>query len=146
MLGGEGSVVRSNYVHDLNMGIDDAPGVDPNLVDGVTNLYRFFSPALDMDPAFDTENNIVASYTGPQDPRYIDLGFANIAGTAASDFNLVKAGSPAVDAGASIAGNTLDYFNRARPNGGALDIGALEFGSYQTKCIPRFRFSRTSPR
>jgi hypothetical protein len=112
------------------------------VLDGVANWYRLFYPTLDMDPAFDTQNNIVASYSGPQDPKYVDLGFANIAGTAASDFNLVKAGSPAVDAGADIAGNTLDFFNRARPNGSAPDIGALEFGSYQTKCIPRFSVSR----
>ena len=112
------------------------------VLDGVTNWYRLFSPTLDMDPAFDTKNNIVASYSGPQDPKYVDLGFANIAGNAASDFMLVKAGSPAVDAGATIAGNTLDFFNRPRPQGSAPDIGALEFGSYQTKCIPRFSVSR----
>jgi hypothetical protein len=112
------------------------------VLDGVANWYRLFYPTLDMDPAFDTQNNIVASYSSPQDPKYVDLGFANIAGTAASDFNLVKAGSPAVDAGTDIAGNTLDFFNRARPNGSAPDIGALEFGSYQTKCIPRFSVSR----
>lgn len=112
------------------------------VLDGVTNWYRWINPAFDMDPAFDTQNNIVASYSSPQDPQYVDLGFANIAGTAASDFNLVKAGSPAVDAGTDIAGNTLDFFNRARPNGSAPDIGALEFGSYQTKCIPRFSVSR----
>jgi hypothetical protein len=96
-----------------------------------------------MDPAFDRKNNIVASYSNPQDPRYVDFGFANLAGTAASDFSLVQAGSPAVDAGAAIAGNTLDFFNRLRPVGSAPDIGALEFGSYQTKCIPRFSASRT---
>jgi hypothetical protein len=34
MLGAQGSVVRGNYIHDLIMGIDDAPGVDSNLVGG----------------------------------------------------------------------------------------------------------------
>jgi hypothetical protein len=52
------------------------------------------------------------------------------------DFDLVNADSPAVDAGADIAGNTLDYFNRARPEGSAPDIGAMEFGAAQTECIP----------
>jgi hypothetical protein len=102
------------------------------VLDGVTSWFRL------IDPAFDTKNNIVASYWGRQDPNYIDLGFANIAGTTASDFKLVKAGSPAVNTGADIAGNTLDFFNRARPLGNAPDIGALEFGSYQAKCLPRF--------
>jgi hypothetical protein len=58
--------------------------------------------------------------------------------TFASDFDLVKADSPAVDAGADVADNALDYFNRARPNGSAPDIGAMEFGSAQIECIPRF--------
>jgi hypothetical protein len=102
------------------------------VLDGVTSWFPL------IDPAFVTNNNMLASYWGPQDPNYVDLGFANIAGTTASDFDLVNAVSPAVDAGADMAGNTLDYFNRARPNGSAPDIGALEFGSYQTKCIPRF--------
>jgi hypothetical protein len=40
------------------------------------------------------------------------------------------------DAGIDIAGNTLDYFNRARPTGRAPDIGAMEFGASQIQCIP----------
>ncbi len=39
MLGGQGSVVRGNYVHDLIMGIDAAPGVDPNLVGGAEGIF-----------------------------------------------------------------------------------------------------------
>jgi hypothetical protein len=102
------------------------------VLDGVTSWFRL------IDPAFVTNNNIVASYSGPRDPNYVDLGFANIAGSAASDFILMKADSPAVDAGADIADNTLDYFNRTRSSGSAPDIGALEFGSSQIECIPRF--------
>ena len=39
MLGVPGSVVRGNYVHDLVMGIDDDPGVDPNLVGGAEGIF-----------------------------------------------------------------------------------------------------------
>jgi hypothetical protein len=39
MLGGQGSVVRGNYVHDLIMGIDDSPGVDPNMVGGAEGIF-----------------------------------------------------------------------------------------------------------
>jgi hypothetical protein len=39
MLGGEGSVVHGNYIHDLIMGIDDSPGVDPNLVGGAEGIF-----------------------------------------------------------------------------------------------------------
>jgi hypothetical protein len=102
------------------------------VLDGVTSWFRL------IDPAFDARNNIVASYSGPKDPSYIDLGFANIAGKAAADFDVVKANSPAVNAGTDLAGNTLDYFNRARPNVRDPDIGAMEFGSIQVECIPRF--------
>jgi hypothetical protein len=91
-----------------------------------------------IDPAFETNNNIVVSYSNSHDPDYVDLGFEAISGTEPLDFDLVDPNSPAVDAGASIAGNTLDYFNRARPEGSAPDIGALEFGASQIECIPRY--------
>jgi hypothetical protein len=102
------------------------------VLDGVTSWFRL------IDPAFDTKNNIVVSYRGHEDPNYVDLGFANITGNAASDFSLVKINSPAVDAGADIDDNMLDFYNRARPTGIAPDIGAMEFGSAQIACIPRF--------
>jgi hypothetical protein len=91
-----------------------------------------------IDSAFDEHNDLFVSYSGPQDPNYVSLGFADIAGTAVSDFDLVNSDSPAVDAGTYMAGNTLDYFNRAHPDGSAPDIGAMEFGSTQTECLPRF--------
>jgi len=91
-----------------------------------------------IDSAFDERNDLFVSYSGPQDPNYVDLGFANIAGNTLSDFDLVNSDSPAVDAGAYIAENTLDYFNRERPNGNASDIGAMEFSSTQVECMPRF--------
>jgi hypothetical protein len=102
------------------------------VLDHVTSLFRL------IDPAFDTNNNIVASYSSHQDPNYVDLRFANIAGINVSDFDLTNAGSPAVNTGIDIAGNTLDFFNRTRPIGSAPDIGALEFGATQAGCIPRF--------
>jgi hypothetical protein len=103
---------------------------------GVASPYSSWFPLI--DPAFETSSNILASYSGPEDPNYIDLGFANIEGTEAQDFDLVDPESPAVDTGAYRADNTLDYFNRSRPTGSAADIGALEFGSGQAECIPRF--------
>jgi hypothetical protein len=57
--------------------------------------------------AFDEHNDIFASYSGPEDPNYADLGFANILGTTPEDFDLMSADSPAVDTGADIPGNTL---------------------------------------
>jgi len=102
------------------------------VLDGVTGWGQL------IDPAFVASNNLVVSYSNAADANYVDLGFANIAGTAAQDFDLVDPDSPAVDAGADIADNTLDFFNRLRPYGSTQDIGALEFGSTQTECIPRF--------
>jgi len=98
-----------------------------------------------IDPAFVTSNNIVAGYWGTGDPNYVDFGFADINGTDPSDFNLVDPNSPAVNAGAYIAGNTLDYFNRTRPAGDAPDIGALEYGSSQAECLPRFPVAAIQP-
>jgi hypothetical protein len=91
-----------------------------------------------LNAPFVWKNNLVVNYTSHNDPGYIDLGFANIAGTNASDFNLVKPNSRAVDSGAEIADNTLDFFNRSRFRGAAPDIGALESSSVQVECIPRF--------
>jgi hypothetical protein len=119
-------------------GGDLIPGT-VHLTNNLYILHNMFRPRnFLIDPDFDDKNDMFVSYSGSEDPNYVDLGFANIAGTTPSDFDLVNANSPAVDAGAVIAGNTLDYFNRARPNGNAPDIGALEFGSTQTRCIPRF--------
>lgn len=91
-----------------------------------------------IDDAFDEHNDIYTSYSAPGDSYYIDLGFANIEGNTPLDFDLVNADSPAVDAGAHIDGNTRDYFNRERSYGGSPDIGAMEFGSAQVECLPRF--------
>ncbi|MDM7996693.1 MAG: right-handed parallel beta-helix repeat-containing protein [Acidobacteriota bacterium] len=91
-----------------------------------------------IDDAFVTQNNIVLSYPDINSPNYVDLGFANISGIAPSDFDLVNSDSPAVDTGADINANALDYFNRARPAGSAPDIGAMEYGSTQLECLPRY--------
>jgi hypothetical protein len=103
------------------------------VLDGVAPSYYW-----PIDSKFVTRNNLVVQYMSHSDAGYVDLGFANIAGTSPSDFNLVKANSMAVDAGALVEDNTLDFFNRPRSRGRAPDIGALEFGSTQTDCIPRF--------
>jgi hypothetical protein len=70
------------------------------------NIFRIRNWLLDN--AFDEHNDIFASYSGPEDPNYADLGFANILGTTPEDFDLMSADSPAVDTGADIPGNTLD--------------------------------------
>jgi hypothetical protein len=104
------------------------------VLDGITSPSWY--PLI--DPAFDTRSNLLVSYWGAKDPNYVDLGFANIAGKTASDFIIVQANSPAVDAGTYIAGDMLDFFNRDRYMGRAPDIGAMEFGATQVECIPRF--------
>ncbi len=55
------------------------------------------------------------------------VGFSDIAGTEAVDFDLIIKESPFVDKGALITGNDLDYLNRVRPNGNGPDIGAFEY-------------------
>jgi hypothetical protein len=60
MLGGQGSVVRGNYMHDLIMGIDDAPGVDPNLVGGAEGV---FINASNCEVSY----NAFINYTGQAD-------------------------------------------------------------------------------
>jgi hypothetical protein len=76
---------------------------------------------------FNIKNNLVKVYNSTTDKNYNDIGFANIAGTKANDFDLIKPNSPAVEAGATISGNELDFLNRSRPNGNGPDIGAFEY-------------------
>jgi hypothetical protein len=91
-----------------------------------------------IDDAFDEHNDLFVSYPDSESPSYVDLGFADIEGNTPPDFDLVRADSPAVNAGAFVADNALDYFNRMRTDDTAPDIGAMEFGSSQVECIPRF--------
>ena len=76
------------------------------------------------------QSNLIIS-TAKQDP-----GFVNLAGTAATDFDLVQT-SPAVNAGTLLANRTLDYLNRTIPDpSGEPDIGAFEYGSTQVTPPP----------
>jgi hypothetical protein len=54
------------------------------------------------------------------DPKLVDV--------AANDFRLT-AGSPLIDAGATLAEATVDFDGLARPRGSGYDIGAYEFRS-----------------
>jgi hypothetical protein len=115
----------------------------PGTVHLTNNLYVLDGIAIPswyrlIDPAFDARNNLLVSYSDIKDPNYVNLGFANIAGKTASDFSIVRTDSPAVDAGAYIAADTLDFYNRERYMGSATDLGAMEFGATQMECIPRF--------
>jgi hypothetical protein len=52
------------------------------------------------------------------DPRFVDIP--------ARDFHL-QAGSPAIDQGVPVDVVTTDFDGTARPQGAALDLGAMEF-------------------
>lgn len=84
-------------------------------------------PQFQIHENFNSQNNIVRTYSGTGDADYNDLGFANIAGNEAGDFDLTRQGSPAVDTGVMHLDNQFDYFDRTRPNGGGPDIGAFEY-------------------
>ena len=70
-----------------------------------------------MDPnKFVMKNNIVATYYGSADPRYVNLGFANIEGNSPQDFDLADPDSPAVDAGAGIEGERTGLLQSNTPD------------------------------
>jgi hypothetical protein len=80
-----------------------------------------------LDDAISASNNLIVD----SDPGVVNLG-----GVEATDFDLV-AGSAAIDAGLSVSGHTLDFFNRTVPDqGGVTDIGAFEYGSTQGAEVP----------
>jgi hypothetical protein len=84
-------------------------------------------PQFQIHENFNAQHNIVRTYSSTADAGYNDIGFANIAGTGARDFDLTDSGSPAVDAGIMLLDNGLDFFDRSRPNGNGPDIGAFEY-------------------
>ena len=93
------------------------------------------APSSELLPEnFETESVLLAQTA---DQGYEDLGFADISGTAALDFDLVNPNSPAVNAGTDISEGGLDYLNRVRIVVGGTDIGAFEHGATQIECIPR---------
>jgi len=84
----------------------------------------------------EVENNIVYGNSGS---AYVNVGTGTtqsnnlfnvnplFVNPSASDLRL-QAASPAVNAGISISAVTIDFAGMARPQGGAFDIGAYEFG------------------
>jgi hypothetical protein len=77
-----------------------------------------------VDAAISQSNNLIARL--PNDPN---PGVVNVAGTQATDFDLV-ADSAARDQGMTIAGYTKDCLDRVVPDSsGITDIGAFEYGS-----------------
>ncbi len=82
----------------------------------VRNTIVYFSTGTDLiDTGSGTidDHNLIGT-----DPLFVDAG--------GDDFHL-QAGSPAIDAGATIAGVTTDIAGVPRPNGAAYDIGAYEY-------------------
>lgn len=76
-------------------------------------------------------NNAISAGGYTQDHNLTtDPGFVS-----ATDFHL-KAGSPAIDAGANDGAPTTDFAGAARPVGSAVDIGAYEFGATSTSVAP----------
>jgi parallel beta-helix repeat protein len=59
----------------------------------------------------------------------------NFVDPATNNFQL-QAGSPAIDAGTSLPVVTIDFAGHVRPQGGAPDIGAYEYGQVQTPSPP----------
>jgi MYXO-CTERM domain-containing protein len=95
--------------------------LQPNAIFLSNNLFALNGSSGSLHKNFVQATNLVIDSTA-QDP-----GFINPNGTAAADFDLV-AKSPAVNAGTSIPGNTLDYLDRPVPDpSGKTDIGAFEY-------------------
>jgi len=76
-----------------------------------------------LDSALVLENTLVL-----QSPA-TNPGLVNISGSSPEDFDLV-AGSPAIDQGVTIPGQTLDFLNRVVPDAnGVTDVGAFEYAA-----------------
>ncbi len=69
------------------------------------------------------------------DPLFVNPGNATIDNATMVNANLTS-GSPAIDAGLTIADVTNDYAGTARPQGAAYDIGALESVAASSKPLP----------
>lgn len=69
------------------------------------------------------------------DPLFVNPGNATIDNATMVNANLTS-GSPAIDAGLTIANVTNDYAGTVRPQGSAYDIGALESATSSAKPLP----------
>jgi parallel beta-helix repeat protein len=126
----QNNVLFSNVSHGIMMSSDSSSMVYNNTFYG-NDGYGISIPADRNDII---QNNIVYGNSSGQ----LSIGSGNtqdhnltsdpkFKNASAADFNLL-AGSPAINAGLTIAGVTDDFDGVSRPQGGSFDIGAYEYG------------------
>jgi|GEM_PF-784639 len=81
-------------------------------------LYQNLNGAIRIDPSV-PPSSVIQDHNLTSDPLFVNATVA--------DFHL-RAGSPAIDAGASALAPTFDKDQKPRPIGAAVDIGAYEAG------------------
>jgi hypothetical protein len=117
---------------DVSSGVEGGD-LMPNTVFLTNNLYVFDGVQTWGDllhENFVQATNLIIN-TADEDP-----GFVNLGGMYPEDYDLVE-GSPAINAGTVVDGNTLDFVNRTITDpSGTPDVGAFEFGSTQDACLP----------
>jgi len=78
------------------------------------------------------------------DPKIAKTGSTGPGSLTAAYFKFIS-DSPSRDAGVAISGISKDYFGTARPQGGAVDIGAYELGGETTTSTSSTSTSSTPP-
>lgn len=133
---GTGTIVANNVVYNhFKSGISigstakNVKVFNNTIVDYAGNPYAIHaisggSGEIKNNISYPRPNSIPAGFTASNNLT-TDPKFVNAAG---GDFH-VQAGSPAIDAGQTLAEVTNDFEGGARPAGAAYDIGAYEFGS-----------------
>lgn len=110
------NVINNIVVGNRKYGIDE---------EGRTGSNNYFYNNLAYDNGYGNTHlqNGRISGTIVADPRFVNAS--------GGDFHLTSA-SPAINAGVSSSAPSTDHDGAARPQGGAFDIGAYEFGSGST--------------
>jgi hypothetical protein len=138
------ATAEAGYVWMVKPALFDGIGpmtLSPGSVSLTNELYILDNVGFKNNPPINVDivqNNVLLSQPGTV--GYQDTGVANLGGVAPWDFDLVRPGGAAVDGGTDIPSGDLDFFNRTRKVGTAVDIGAFEYGAGQEQCIPTGNF------
>jgi hypothetical protein len=114
------TVVNNNLVY-------NNPGTDGGMVEeGTTGTHNTYTDNLvfgNTPVNISLQNGLTATRTVSANPLFV-----NYTGDTTGDYRL-QSSSPAINAGTTQDAPTTDYDGNTRPQGGAWDIGAYEYGS-----------------
>jgi hypothetical protein len=129
------SYIQAIPFNSTSSGVTGGGELEQGDVYWTNNLWYFDQRILDhfhvagIDATHPSSDPFLANIV-VQGDRFVatDPGFVDVTGTTdPSSFDLLANATQAIDQGVAMADMTLDFLDRPRPYGGALDLGAFEY-------------------